>query len=755
MKKRVFSARRSAFALESLEHRQMLSASDMPTLVGLNALRANYPTIRGQGQVVVVLDTGVNDTYGNTNLLHPAFTNPDGSSKLWTGTAEDFVPGGGSTPVHGWNYVDGNSDIHDPGIGHGTAIASVIASAPHTFNDPNAGDTTAIYQGVAPDAKILPIKVYDWDSTGQTWADGADLNKAFKWIWSHATTLHIASVNMSWGFFGSASEADYTNDPDGSATAEHSIQWYIDDLETNKGVLFVQAVGNEDKSVMALPAREPEETGVSSLNESGSSYWDNTPTTSVSQTGTSYGDANFVDIYAPGWNVTANSQDAGYTLQPGWTSFATPWIAGAAALLKQVNPSLTAAQMMTILKNNNAGQVTDSRSGTAITHPILDLNKAMGAAIQQMPAGQAGSANDIKYDSSGNLHMVWYSDSAKAIFYAKRTASTGTWSTTEIVDAGKASGSGAESHDLGIYQSLAVDASGNPRVAYYDSYNGDLRYAARSSGGAWSIQTLDATNTTGSYPSLKLASNGRAAVSYYSSNAGDLRFIQQNSDLTTWAAPVTAVSTNDSGRYSRNAVDPTTGRWVIAYDDTSAGNAMYVRQTSTGAWDAPTTIDAFTNFSAAEAAFTDIQFDGNNRPAVSYYDTFNGDLRFATANDVSGSAWSYGLVSGNVNKGLYTNLHFAGMSGSAALWDIIYYNKAAGSVERAKNTAALSLLQPDPITGLPTIATWQGFNITTVASDGGAEISADWFGSGATGKFSLAYGKNDGTGVKAVADLPI
>jgi hypothetical protein len=39
--------------MDSLEERQMLYAADMPDLAGLNDLRANYPTLRGQGEVVV------------------------------------------------------------------------------------------------------------------------------------------------------------------------------------------------------------------------------------------------------------------------------------------------------------------------------------------------------------------------------------------------------------------------------------------------------------------------------------------------------------------------------------------------------------------------------------------------------------------------------------------------------------------------------------------------------------------------------
>jgi thermitase len=103
------------------------------TLVpGLDVLPVWQET-RGAGVTVAVIDTGI-DT-----------------------TSADLAP----NLLQGWNFYDGNSDTSD-GNGHGTVIASIIAAARG-----NGG-----FVGIAPDAKILPIKVIGGPG-GTSWSDPA------------------------------------------------------------------------------------------------------------------------------------------------------------------------------------------------------------------------------------------------------------------------------------------------------------------------------------------------------------------------------------------------------------------------------------------------------------------------------------------------------------------------------------------------------------------------------------------------------
>ena len=109
---------------------------------------------RGAGVTVAVVDTGV-----------------DAAS---TDLAPNLLPGR--------NTYDGGADTADA-AGHGTVIASVIAAPAG-----NGG-----YVGIAPDAKLLPVKVMG-GSSGQDWSDSAVVRGI-----EYALSRGVKVVNLSIG----------------------------------------------------------------------------------------------------------------------------------------------------------------------------------------------------------------------------------------------------------------------------------------------------------------------------------------------------------------------------------------------------------------------------------------------------------------------------------------------------------------------------------------------------------------------------
>ena len=80
----------------------------------------------------------------------------------------------------------------------------------------------------------------------------------------------------------------------------------------------------------------------------------------------------------------------GYTVAAG-TSFATPLVTGAAALVKQSHPGWTAAQVKSALVNNAANTITQDDGGNAVTAQsvgagLLDAGAAVGASVTVSPA---------------------------------------------------------------------------------------------------------------------------------------------------------------------------------------------------------------------------------------------------------------------------------------------------------------------------------------------------------------------------------
>jgi hypothetical protein len=81
----------------------------------------------------------------------------------------------------------------------------------------------------------------------------------------------------------------------------------------------------------------------------------------------------------------------------------------------------------------------------------------------------------------------------------------------------------------GLYTSLALDAEGEPWIAYHDATVGDLKVARRRRA-EWTVETVDALGYTGAYPSIALDAAGIAYVVYTSALDGELRFAWREPD---------------------------------------------------------------------------------------------------------------------------------------------------------------------------------------------------------------------------------
>ncbi|MEW9702327.1 S8 family serine peptidase [Paenibacillus sp. SI8] len=221
--------------------------------------------------VVAVVDTGV-------DLAHPDL-------------AGNFVEGV-NLLQQGKKPTDDN--------GHGTNVAGVIAA---TMNNDKG------IAGIAPNAKIMPIKALEADGTGGE----AKLGEGIRYAVDHGAKIVVLSLGLN-------KYSDYLAD----------IVQYAEDHE----VLLVAAVGNEGTSVK-YPAAYPTVLAVGGVTaDKHADYRSN------------FGPE--LDLVAP-WDVYTTSLGGGYQYQDG-SSMAAPQVAAAAALVWGKYPGLRAYQVRDLLE---------------------------------------------------------------------------------------------------------------------------------------------------------------------------------------------------------------------------------------------------------------------------------------------------------------------------------------------------------------------------------------------------------------------
>jgi hypothetical protein len=120
--------------------------------------------------------------------------------------------------------------------------------------------------------------------------------------------------------------------------------------------------------------------------------------------------------------------------------------------------------------------------------------------------------NSIAMDAAGEPRAAFFSASDRTVNYAWKQGEV--WH-QETVDS--LVSTGAESERI----FLKVDKSGRPHIVYYDSGLGALKYATRDDKG-WHRETIDSDNA-GDYASFCLDGSDQPYVSYYASADKELR----------------------------------------------------------------------------------------------------------------------------------------------------------------------------------------------------------------------------------------
>lgn len=253
--------------------------------------------------VVAVLDTGVR------------FDNPHLAPVLWRNEleiAENGIDDDGNgfvDDVRGWDAIDGDGDPTDPNAAesHGTFVASQI------------GGVGAQVQSMAPDVRILPVRVLDAEG-------GGSLRQLIEGV-RYAARNGARVINLSFGM-PPMEEAN-------PALERLLAALYAEAADL--GVVLVTAAGNhaaDGRAVHVYPSGVRGENTIS--------------TAAITMTGelapfSNYGPA--VDVAAPGQAIVSHA-GRGLTVDAfDGTSMAAPFVSALAAMLIAQHPTWTPAEV--------------------------------------------------------------------------------------------------------------------------------------------------------------------------------------------------------------------------------------------------------------------------------------------------------------------------------------------------------------------------------------------------------------------------
>ena len=240
-------------------------------------------TSTGQGTVVAVLDTGIDATH------------PQLQGRVLAG-GYNFIDNNGNTADVGNGVDDDGDGLVDELVGHGTFVASLVTL-------------------VAPDARILPVRVLDDDGVGSDWSVALGIQ--------YAIDHGVEVINLSL-----------------SSTHESDIIKEAIERAADLGIVTVSAAGNFETTgtdVPQFPAVESPVLGVAAVDEQ-----------DVKASFSNY--HKELTIAAPGANtylapdqpdplhsIIGALPGGNFAMSEG-TSFATALVSGGAALIRAQHP---------------------------------------------------------------------------------------------------------------------------------------------------------------------------------------------------------------------------------------------------------------------------------------------------------------------------------------------------------------------------------------------------------------------------------
>ncbi|MGB5977169.1 MAG: S8 family serine peptidase [Cyclobacteriaceae bacterium] len=266
-------------------------------LAPIQAYRA-WDVEKGNPEITIgILDTGVRYSHPDLagNMAFNSADSPNGLDDDGDGLIDNY---------RGWDWANEDNDPDDTGPSqHGTAVAGLAAGVP---------DNGVGIAGTGFNSSFLPVKIY---------TDGEyNFKNGYEAI-AYAADAGCEIINLSWGGQGNYSQF---------------VQDIIDYAVLDHDAVIIAAAGNTDGDLEFFPAAYDRVLSVGAVDvEDKRAPW------------ATYHPS--VDMVAPGLLNYTTYKDDSYASFWG-SSFATPLVSGAAALIRSHYPDMSALEVMEQLR---------------------------------------------------------------------------------------------------------------------------------------------------------------------------------------------------------------------------------------------------------------------------------------------------------------------------------------------------------------------------------------------------------------------
>jgi serine protease AprX len=359
------TARVSADAIRALRNDSRVAALETDAVVTSLGKKERYESANGRpspGVQAVDADRAWRDATGHgvTVVL------------MDTGIAEH--PDLAGSVLARLDFVNDGATQLDPS-GHGTFMAGLIAAHGHNF------------KGVAPDAKLISLRVLDQDGVGTMHGVLA----AFDWLLHNRASNNIKVLNLS---FGAPQRSSYHRE---LLAGVVESAWFA-------GVTVVAAAGNDGPApgTVAMPGADPFVITVGSFADQGTNAKNDDRESLFSSRGPTRDGFAKPDVLAPGEHVVSlripgaaldlevaaygrvrdivgDLREGPYARLTG-TSASTAMAAGAAALVIEEHPTYTPTQVKGAL-------VAGGRHIVGTRTPGLDVDDALTVRPARVNSG--------------------------------------------------------------------------------------------------------------------------------------------------------------------------------------------------------------------------------------------------------------------------------------------------------------------------------------------------------------------------------